>query len=100
MLCQFDQLPSPAAFVPVQTPAIDPSLSFGKCRRQKLGGQRPEQEIFKFRQTGVGEDGKAAGVFEACGIRPRLLSKLEAEGIKMPPDIFQYHVLSSTHTTE
>lgn len=52
------------------------------------------QELFRFQQTGVGEDGHATGRFEACGVRPQLTNRLEAEGIHLPNDLFQNHVLT------
>ena len=45
--------------------------------------------IFAFRQSGVGTDGHAEGHFEACGVRPMLMERLEAEGIKLPNSFFQ-----------
>ncbi len=54
------------------------------------------QDIFRFKQTGISEDGKAEGVFEACGIRPQLLPKLEAEGVYFPDMFFQHRVLGET----
>ena len=53
------------------------------------------QDLFVFRQTGVSPDGHAAGYFEACGVRPQLLGRLQAEGVKMTDDFFQKRVLSS-----
>jgi pilus assembly protein CpaF len=47
------------------------------------------QDIFRFVQTGVGENGHAEGYFEVCGVRPRVLERLEEEGITMAPDFFQ-----------
>ena len=52
------------------------------------------QDIFRFQQTGVGADGHAEGQFEVCGVRPQLLPRLEAEGIRMPANLFQRRVLS------
>ena len=52
------------------------------------------QDVFKYTQTGVGPDGHAQGFFEACGVRPHLLARMEAQGRKMPPDLFQRRVLS------
>ena len=54
------------------------------------------QEIFRFRQTGVGADGHAVGRFEVCGIRPLLLDRLETEGIRLPADMFQQRVLAAS----
>lgn len=51
------------------------------------------QDLFRFRQTCVDEDGHAAGQFEACGVRPQMLERLIAEGIEMPKDLFEGRVL-------
>ncbi len=51
------------------------------------------QELFRFRQTGVDEDGHAAGQYEACGVRPQLHGRFEAEGISLPENLFQRRVL-------
>jgi pilus assembly protein CpaF len=56
------------------------------------------QELFAFRQTGVSADGHAVGFFEACGVRPHLLNRLIAEGVKMGEDFFQKRVLSTKIT--
>jgi pilus assembly protein CpaF len=55
------------------------------------------QDIFAYRQTGVGSDGRAVGYFEACGVRPQLLNRLQAEGVKMDDNFFQKRVLSKAH---
>ncbi len=52
------------------------------------------QDLFCFRQTGLGADGHAQGYFEATGVRPQILTRIEAEGMKMPPDLFQRRRLS------
>ena len=54
------------------------------------------QDIFRFRQLGVGADGHAHGHAEACGIRPQMLERLEEEGIHLPKDFFQRRILAST----
>ena len=46
------------------------------------------QEIFSFRQTGVGPDGMVLGHFRATGIRPRFLERLLAHGHKLPDEMF------------
>lgn len=46
------------------------------------------QEIFSFKQTGVGQDGAVRGTFQASGIRPKFLSRFEALGIPAPAEIF------------
>ena len=47
------------------------------------------QEIFRYRQTGVGADGSVQGKFEATGIRPRFLSQTMAHGVTLSPDLFR-----------
>jgi len=47
------------------------------------------QEIFRFRQTGVGADGLVQGRFEATGIRPRFLEQVMAHGISLSSDLFR-----------
>ena len=47
------------------------------------------QEIFRFRQTGVGTDGMVQGRFEASGIRPRFLEQVMAHGVSLSPDLFR-----------
>jgi len=47
------------------------------------------QDIFHFVQSGIDADGHAKGHFEACGIRPRVLQRMEEEGVRLPPEIFQ-----------
>ena len=47
------------------------------------------QEIFRFRQSGVGSDGIVQGRFEATGIRPRFLEQVIAHGLSMSADLFR-----------
>ncbi len=51
------------------------------------------QEIFAFRQIGVGEDGRAHGEFFATGIRPTFMDRLESSGYRLSPDLFRQRVL-------
>ncbi len=44
-------------------------------------------DIFTFEQTGI-EDGKIIGRLKPTGIRPKFMDRIEAAGIKLPPDIF------------
>jgi pilus assembly protein CpaF len=46
------------------------------------------QELFRFRQTGVDGQGHAMGEFEACGVRPKLLDRIQREGLDVPAAIF------------
>lgn len=50
-------------------------------------------DLFRFHQQGVDEQGNAHGRFESCGVRPRLVDKLLAQGINIPVDLFQRRVL-------
>ncbi|MGN6387971.1 MAG: CpaF family protein [Burkholderiaceae bacterium] len=46
------------------------------------------QEIFTFRQTGIGENGEVLGHFQASGIRPRFVERLRAFGVAVPDAMF------------
>ncbi len=46
------------------------------------------QEIFKFEQTGVDQNGKVKGRFRATGIRPKFAEKFQAMGIQVPNELF------------
>jgi pilus assembly protein CpaF len=45
-------------------------------------------DIFKFEQTGTGENGKILGELKATGIRPIFTPRLEAAGLKLGAEIF------------
>ena len=47
------------------------------------------QEIFRFRQTGVGSDGQVLGKFEATGIRPKFIEQVMAHGVTLSADLFR-----------
>jgi pilus assembly protein CpaF len=47
------------------------------------------QEIFRYRQTGIGADGMVQGRFEATGIRPRFLDQVMAHGVTLSPELFR-----------
>jgi pilus assembly protein CpaF len=47
------------------------------------------QEIFRFRQSGITEDGQVEGRFEATGIRPRFLEQAASYGMKLSSDLFR-----------
>jgi pilus assembly protein CpaF len=51
------------------------------------------QEIFRFKQLGIDQNGRSYGQFEASGVRPGFISRLEASGIKLPTNLFQERVL-------
>jgi pilus assembly protein CpaF len=46
------------------------------------------QDLFKFQQTGVTDDGKVLGNQQATGIRPGFAEKFEQAGVVLPPDLF------------
>jgi pilus assembly protein CpaF len=46
------------------------------------------QEIFKFEQTGIDQNGKVKGRFRATGIRPKFAEKFQAMGIQIPYELF------------
>jgi pilus assembly protein CpaF len=58
------------------------------------------QDIFIFRQVGIGPDGLAKGHFESCGVRPQLLDRLKAEGVDLPGEMFRHHVLANAAVEE
>src|SRR5579884_3600224 len=61
------------------------------------------QDIFRYRQLGIDQNGRAFGQFEATGVRPSFVNRLEAAGIKLPSNLFQERVdrkstrLNSSH---
>ena len=47
------------------------------------------QDIFLFKQTGVDEQGKVLGGFEATGLRPKLMERLAQQGLELPQGLFE-----------
>ncbi len=45
-------------------------------------------DVFKFEQTGVGQNGKIIGELKPTGIRPLFMPRLEAAGFKLGAEIF------------
>ena len=45
-------------------------------------------DLFTFEQRGVDETGHAIGYFRVHGIRPRCADRIEARGLRLPPDLF------------
>jgi pilus assembly protein CpaF len=45
-------------------------------------------EIFKFEETGIGENGVVLGELKPTGIRPMFSSRLEAAGYRLGPEVF------------
>jgi pilus assembly protein CpaF len=51
------------------------------------------QDVFRYKQLGIDQNGRAFGQFEATGVRPSFVQRLEASGIKLPSNLFQERVL-------
>jgi pilus assembly protein CpaF len=51
------------------------------------------QDIFRFKQLGIDQNGRAYGQFESTGVRPSFMQRLEASGMKLPTNLFQERVL-------
>ena len=51
------------------------------------------QDIFRFVQDGIDEDGKAFGHFESTGVRPTFMDRFDAAGVRLPGNLFQERVL-------
>ncbi len=47
------------------------------------------QDIYRFVQDGINEDGKAHGHFECTGIRPSFMHRLESAGVRLPASAFR-----------
>jgi pilus assembly protein CpaF len=46
-------------------------------------------DVFTFEQTGVNEQMEAEGHFQATGIRPQCLQRLQRAGIRLNPSMFE-----------
>jgi pilus assembly protein CpaF len=46
------------------------------------------QDIFVFKKTGISEEGKVLGRYEATGIRPKFADRLEVSGVSVPASLF------------
>ena len=46
------------------------------------------QDIFRFEQTGIDEDGKVLGELMPTGLRPRINDRIVDAGISLPPSVF------------
>lgn len=51
------------------------------------------QDIYRYRQMGVNEEGKAFGHFECTGVRPSFMEKLESAGVRLPASAFRERVM-------
>ena len=56
------------------------------------------QEIFQFKKSGIGEDGRVIGAFRATGIRPKCSDQLATAGFPLPMDMFDHvHHVGGAH---
>jgi pilus assembly protein CpaF len=51
------------------------------------------QDIFRYKQLGLDQNGRSFGQFEATGVRPSFMQRLEASGMKLPTNLFQERTL-------
>ena len=51
------------------------------------------QDIFKYVQDGVDENGRAIGRFICTGIRPKCMDRMESSGVRLPASIFRERVM-------
>ncbi len=51
------------------------------------------QDIYRFVQEGVDENGRAHGYFEATGVRPSFMPRLEAAGVRLPASAFRERIM-------
>jgi pilus assembly protein CpaF len=51
------------------------------------------QDVFRYKQLGVDQNGRTFGQFEATGVRPSFMQRMEASGMKLPTNLFQERVL-------
>jgi pilus assembly protein CpaF len=51
------------------------------------------QDIFKYMQEGVDENGRASGYFMSTGIRPSFIPRLESHGVRLPASAFRERIM-------
>ncbi|QDT13686.1 CpaF family protein [Planctomycetes bacterium K23_9] len=51
------------------------------------------QDIYRYKQNGIDEQGKAHGHFECTGVRPSFMDKLECAGVRLPASAFRERVI-------
>ncbi len=51
------------------------------------------QDIYRFKQQGINEEGKAHGYFECTGVRPSFMEKLESAGVRLPASAFRERIM-------
>ena len=51
------------------------------------------QDIYRYIQEGIDESGRARGHFEASGIRPTFMHRLESAGVRLPASAFRQRIM-------
>ena len=51
------------------------------------------QDIYRFIQDGINEEGKAYGHFECTGVRPSFMHRLESAGVRLPASAFRQRTI-------
>src|SRR5579859_7514100 len=51
------------------------------------------QDVFRLKQLGIDHNGRALGQFEATGVRPGFVNRIESSGLKLPSNLFQERIL-------
>lgn len=51
------------------------------------------QDIYKYEQEGIDENGRAFGKFLAMGVRPSFMGRLESAGVRLPASAFRQRVM-------
>jgi pilus assembly protein CpaF len=51
------------------------------------------QDIYRFNQEGIDENGKAFGHFECTGVRPTFMHRLESAGVRLPASAFRQRMM-------
>src|ERR1700677_976762 len=51
------------------------------------------QDIYHYAQDGIDENGRARGRFEATGIRPSFMDRLESAGVRLPASAFRQRTM-------
>lgn len=46
------------------------------------------QDIFRYEQTGVDENGKSIGIFRSMGMQPTFMDRFRVNGIEVPAEVF------------
>jgi pilus assembly protein CpaF len=47
------------------------------------------QEVYRFRRRGITAEGQVVGQFEATGVRPLFVERLNVAGVELPPNMFE-----------